>query len=255
MMMREVPAEVREKLSIAGKLRPLIALCHVSSEELHQIWANLCHAIDAVDITVLFLFCFFSMPLGRLVYTLFEKDVKKKAVKILSKGKDEKEGQELELSYENSLTYTLATLVQQIARLAALVYFVDCMLVVMDVLGFEFPPASDPSGEFCRILYFSWTTFKLIKLKRYLLGLAVNRKSHQLGKVVLCDRILDIVIYSSLALGVMDTIRFELGPGLTSLFAFGGMGTFVFGLASKDIASHIVSGITLTTSEKFHVGK
>jgi small-conductance mechanosensitive channel len=98
-----------------------------------------------------------------------------------------------------------------------------------------------------------------MQVKRFLLGEAIQRKPDQLGKVVVCDCIVvgdvDVLIYLAMSLAIMDTIQFQIGPGLGSLFAFGGLGTFVFGMASKDIASHIVSGMSVTTREKFHVGE
>jgi small-conductance mechanosensitive channel len=52
-----------------------------------------------------------------------------------------------------------------------------------------------------------------------------------------------------------DALGLEMGRGINSLFAFGGIGTLVFSLASKDIASQLVSGLVISTSDRFYEGE
>jgi small-conductance mechanosensitive channel len=52
----------------------------------------------------------------------------------------------------------------------------------------------------------------------------------------------------------MDTLNIQVGAGLKSVFALSGVGTLVLSLASKDMASLFVSGVALSTSEKFRTG-
>jgi len=245
------------RLSLAGKIQPHIVKLYVDTSEMREIGRELLSAIDLVDVFLLILFGMFTIPMGRVVYNYFEKcptlrDESKhsrilkqepSSMKVVAKVDD----------YYDSVTYAIARMLQQVARLAALVYWFDCALITFQVLGFEIN--GDPSGKFASILYSTWAFFTLKEFKRYLLGVAINRKPNKLGKAVVCDRIIDVLIYSSWGLNIMDTINFEFGPGLASLFAFGGLGTFVFGMASRDMAAQVVSGITLTTSEKFMVGE
>ena len=76
----------------------------------------------------------------------------------------------------------------------------------------------------------------------------------KLGKVGVYDRILDILILFCLTVAVLDVLKLDAGPGLSSLFAFGGVGTLVLSLASKDLAAQLVSGLAVSASENFYVG-
>jgi len=263
------------RLSLAGKIKPHLSKLYVEPSKWNVIGQELMYAIDLVDVVLLFVLSVCAVPIGRILYqassytskssylakTSF--DSPKKTSSNGSPGthlteKDirlDDEDNYLEDPYESSTIYAIAHLVQQVARLAAIVYWFDCALVVLQVMGFSITALKDPSGDFTKCLFTTWGCFQLMRVKRFLLGEAIQRKPDQLGKVVVFDRIVDVLIYLALSLAIMDTIQFQIGPGLGSLFAFGGLGTFIFGMASKDIASHIVSGISVTTSEKFHVGE
>lgn len=252
------------RLSIAGKLQPHMVKFYIDPEELQQIGTELMHAVDFIDVFLLLLFSFFTIPMGRLVYKSFERTPMLKDASVHSKGltkqaSAKKVTEEID-DYHDSITFVFARMLQQITRLAALVYLFDCLLIVLQVLGFNVTTpihedGIDLSHQFAKIIYSTWAFYSFKEFKRYLLGVAINRKPNKLGKAVVCDRVMDVLIYASWALGVMDTINFTVGPGLASLFAFGGLGTFVFGMASKDMAAQVVSGITITTSEKFHIGE
>lgn len=267
------------RLSLAGKIRPHLMKLYIDPQKLEQIKDELMYAIDLVDVVLLIVLGLFSVPLGRIVYNIFERtptlansqhgaplgsaissSPMKKApddVPNASQHLHKKSTKPTKPSdgYHSSVTYSIAVMVQQMARLAAIVYWFDCALIVVQVMGFRFTELNDPSGAFTRCLFTTWGCFKLMSFKRYLLGEAINRKPDKLGKAVVCDRVVDVLIYMALGLAIMDTINFQVGPGLASLFAFGGLGTFVFGMASRDMAAQIVSGIAVTTSEKFHVGE
>jgi hypothetical protein len=248
------------RLSLAGKLQPHIVKFYIDPQKLQLIGKELLKAIDLVDVLLLIVFGLFTIRIGRIFFRHFEKratlgNASTHSVGLTKQLSSKKCIEEPVDDYLNSLTYVTARMLQQVARLAALVYCFDCILVVGQVLGFEIAPDGNPSTQFAKILYSTWAFFTLKEFKRYLLGVAINRKPNKLGKAAVCDRVIDVLIYSSWVLNTMDTINFQVGPGLGSLFAFGGLGTFVFGMASKDMAAQIVSGITLTTSEKFHIGK
>jgi small-conductance mechanosensitive channel len=179
---------------------------------------------------------------------------KKKAPGNVLKEKPDTKMDESE-EYYKSLTFSVAVIIQQVARLANIVYWFDCALIVLQVMGFLFSGIQYPSGDFAKCLFTTWGCFKLMIFKRYLLGAANNRRPDKLGQAVVCDRVMDVLIYMALGLAIMDTVNFQLGPGLASLFAFGGLGTFVFGMASRDMAAQVMSGIAVTASKKFHVGE
>jgi small-conductance mechanosensitive channel len=181
----------------------------------------------------------FTVPLVRLIYKVYFK-----------MGKEDESD-----PFDSSHAFFLASFASQMAQLACLVYIIDCSVIVFDVANpnvhlreFEI------SRKFSKIIYTSWAAFRLMKFKRYLLSLAVQKKSKKLGKVGVYDRILDILILFSLATAMLGILEIDIGPGLVSLFAFGGVGTLVISLACKDFASQLVCGVVVSTSENFYVG-
>ena len=46
----------------------------------------------------------------------------------------------------------------------------------------------------------------------------------------------------------------KVGVALSSIFAFGGMGTLVFSLASKDFATELLSGVVSSASHRYDIG-
>lgn len=269
------PVDLHGRLSLAGKIRPHISKLYIHPEKLRRIWHELIIAIDLEDVVFLVVLSLFSVPIGRIFYRYLERDVSVKKDQLSDshgshnniKSKHcktppenvfqtrSRSQEELCDDYYDSITYSIATMIQQLARLAVLVFWFDCALIALQVMGYDFEAMRDPSGDFARCLFTTWACFKLMQLKRYLLGEAIECKPDNLGKAVVLDRVVDVLIYLALGLSIMDTINFQIGPGLASLFAFGGLGTFVFGMASRDMAAQVVSGISVTTSEKFHVGE
>ena len=271
--------DLHGRLSLAGKIRPHLSKLYIHPEKLQRIWEELIYAIDLEDVVLLIVLSLFSVPIGRLFYRVFERDITSSSSSSSSSTKaDEVAGsqsrhspckkvpenvfqtraqkrKELCDDYFESVTYCIASLIQQLARLAVVVFWFDCVLIALQVMGYSFEAMRDPSGDFARCLFTTWGCFNLMHLKRYLLGEAIECKPDNLGKAVVFDRVVDVLIYLALGLSIMDTINFQIGPGLASLFAFGGLGTFVFGMASRDMAAQIVSGIAVTTSERFHVGE
>ncbi|KAI2502433.1 mechanosensitive ion channel [Fragilaria crotonensis] len=272
-MIEQQHVDLHGRLSLAGKIRPHLSKLYIHPEKLRRIWQELIYAIDVEDVIFLIVLSLFSVQIGRLFYRVFEKDISSSTKADELAGSQSQHSQcskkvpenvfqtrahtskELNDDYYDSVTYSIATLIQQLARLAVLVFWFDCTLIALQVMGYSFEAMRDPSGDFARCLFTTWGCFKLMHLKRYLLGEAIECKPDNLGKAVVFDRVVDVLIYLALGLSIMDTINFQIGPGLASLFAFGGLGTFVFGMASRDMAAQIVSGIAVTTSERFHVGE
>lgn len=75
-----------------------------------------------------------------------------------------------------------------------------------------------------------------------------------LGQAAIIDRLVDGLIWVVTGLFLLDILNVEMGVGVSSIFAFGSAGTLVMGLASKDVASMFVSGLTLTTTDHVREG-
>ena len=65
---------------------------------------------------------------------------------------------------------------------------------------------------------------------------------------------MNAIIYTVSSLILLETYNVKVGVALSSIFAFGGMGTLIFSLASKDFATELLSGIVSSASRKYDIG-
>jgi hypothetical protein len=124
---------------------------------------------------------------------------------------------------------------------------------------------------FSKVVYSGWITHRLALLKRFVLKKTLQPDAHDMGKLEVIDDLLTGVFYlvylfhvlqymevqTGLAIKVCDVLLDKFTtPSNThanifqSLFSIGATGTLVFGLASKDLAAQIMSGLTLHLSDK-----
>lgn len=220
------------------------------------IWNELRKTIDFVDLMILGLLCIVLVPFSSVVFDMFEL---KRRPHLKTKSVKDEDGKFIN-PFLRSYSHAIAQRLTEATKIAIVVYLFDICLVVLHVLefevfGFSIPEDEDPlSLKLARVLYTIWGSILLIRFKRTLLSQAVNKHPDRMGKMNIYDRILDTIIFTAMGLSIMDSLQFEVGPGLGSLFAFGGVGTMIFGLASKDLCTQFVSGLVLTTSEKFTTG-
>ena len=236
-----------------------------------EILETLVNTIEMGDLLVLVALGWFTIPVVRITYTFYyaQYDEAKKVVSLKKAGKSQplKEEDQRDDSLQHSplqeradvflssTPFYIANLATEVFQRACLVYLIDCLVIVADIVDPRLEIAHhELSLKFAKIIYSIWASTRLMAFKRYLLCMAAKRPETKLGKVGLYDRILDILILFCLILAILDILRVEVGPGLASLFAFGGVGTLVLTLASKDLAHQLVCGVVVSTSENFYIG-
>lgn len=247
-----IPSKVpHNRLVVAGRLLPNFSEFALTRDRLYEVGTAVLHTIDISD--VLFLICvsFLTVPIVRIIHGVWFSDYYSKAKK--AEGGESSDESDPFLS---TYTFHVAESISQMAMIAMIVYCIDCLMIVVYLQGIEFALAGDLDvGSTCaRILYTTWFGFRCMRFKRYLLGRVVNKSPEKLGKALVYDRILNWIIYAILAFSIMDSAQVEIGAGLKSVFALSGVGTLILSLASKDMATLFVSGLALSTSEKFRKG-
>eukprot|EP01082_Thalassiosira_pseudonana_P006987 g15034.t1 g15034 contig21:414159-415337(-) len=117
---------------------------------------------------------------------------------------------------------------------------------------------------FSKVVITGWIASRLSVFKRYFLKRALPdadgnafdfaSEVEDMGKLNVVDNLLNGVLYTLWLLHLLDFLEVETGFAVKSLFSLGATGTLVFGLASKDLASQLISGLTLHLSEKMYEG-
>jgi len=150
--------------------------------------------------------------------------------------------------------FQIADHISQAARLAIVVYAVDCCVVVLHTVGFSFSNLNQLSKGFAKILYVVWIAQRVSVFKRHLVAEAVSRRPDQLGRAKIIDKLLDGVIFICTGLCLLDVLDVQMGIGISGVFAFGSAGTLIIGLATQNVATMFVNGLALTTSDRFMEG-
>jgi Mechanosensitive ion channel len=230
-----LPTCNKSSLMIAGnKIIPVLRKLAASNADVNELWKLLSHAVHPIDFVVLSLLGWGTVPLCSMIYSCLAK-----------KGDD---------AFHHSYMFHVSDHISQAAQLAILVYLVDCLTVILTGLGFSFSHLGNLSVGFAKILYIAWAAQRLSVFKRYLLGRAFSKHPGKLGQAGVVDRLVDGIIYIVTGLFLLDILDVEMGIGISSVFAFGSAGTLVMGLASRDVASMFVSGMTLSTSDLIREG-
>jgi len=163
--------------------------------------------------------------------------------------------------FQHSLLFLIADHISRASKVAVLVYAIDCIAVTLKTLGFN---VKNYSQIIAKVIYTTWFFDRLRSLKKYLIFKLLNvldqrgaRKFHPgaYGRANILNHLLDAVIIASMTLSILDVLQVEGGLALKSAFAFGSAGTLVFSFASKDLATQLVSGLALSSSDKVYEGE
>ena len=161
--------------------------------------------------------------------------------------------------YEDSITYQVTENVSQAARLAAVCYAIDTIEVALEVAGIKGRKV-DVSNLIAKLIYVTWISLRARVYKRSFFEKFVEttapkkRLKGKEGVVDLLSKISDVFLSMILALVYLDVLKIKVGSGLSSIFALGGAGTFVFTLACQDLAKNALNGFALSASDSFQVG-
>lgn len=176
--------------------------------------------------------------------------------------------------FEDTYTYHALKRISQAAKIGAAIYTVDCVAVMLNAMGFQYRQQAGFSQKAGKITVTVWAATQLSRFKRFLIDRWMeNQKIRQAKRVSklgpganpmdttfepvhakLLDRALSAVLWVVTAGHVLDMLNIDVGTSVKSLLAFGGVGTVIVSLATKDLATQVVSGMVLSTSDRFYEG-
>ena len=104
-----------------------------------------------------------------------------------------------------------------------------------------------PAVAFCL-----WAALTISAVKRTVFLQSISGR--KLGRISLYDRLIDLFIGLVSVEVVLDVLKVDFGMGIQSIIAGSGVGALVFSLASKDLASALVSGFIVQAWDAFEVG-
>lgn len=225
---------------LAGRLRLLFAKLLITPAKAREVWSALRNIVYVGDVVIIGFWGLATVPVVRVLYNFYVRggDLDDISTK----------------NFRDTILFQVADHISRVARLGGIVYACDILSVVLKVLGFTFPRQSELSSIVATVVYTVWVASRIMVFKRFLIGKAVSSTSDNLGKASLYDRILDGIIYFAMAVSLVQSLSVPMGGGVKSLFAVGGIGTAFVGFASKDVVAEFVSGLAVSTANKFYEG-
>lgn len=219
------------KMAVAGRLGSAISKLMLIPTKIHPIRSALSSVFHVSDVVVLGLVSWLTEPMAKLYFDWRNKD---------------------DDQYEDTWIYRGASLTSQLAKVTGIVYASDMLSVVLISLGFQLDPRIQPM--LAKAAYTFYGAWRLRNFKEFLLKKMIRRETGELGKAKVIGRIFDGVITMWLLFFMQDIFEFSTGRGITSVLTAGGAAGLVFSLASKDLATGLVSGLQVHASRHFAVG-
>ncbi|KAL7544109.1 hypothetical protein ACHAXR_013587 [Thalassiosira sp. AJA248-18] len=148
--------------------------------------------------------------------------------------------------FEETYLYQIVTHISQASKIGFSVIVVDCVSLISRMMGYNpWNIMEHASRIFSKVAYTGWITFRLKIMKRYFLERALGKmvEGEDLGKLNVIDNLADGIVYLGWMFYILNYLEVQTGVAVK-----------VFGLASKDIASQLMSGLTLHLSDKIFEG-
>jgi len=218
--------------TFAGSFKPVIRRLLLSKAEASLLWKALKATTHWEDLALIVLVGWLSVPAMKFTY---EHSLSNKP-------------------FQRSKTYFVTDHLQQIARIAFVIYLVDIVKMICVGMGFDFCKMGAFPHAFAQSAYTLWAMNRLARGKKYLLRRYVTVHPETYGRIQIINRLLDATIYAAGLFIILNILKVEMGVAMHSFLAFGSVGTLAVGLASQGIAQQILNGLMLASSDRIYEG-
>lgn len=225
----------KEHLLLVGKVLPVLSKLVVTSQDAKGIIHVLQKEIDIRELVFLGSLGFGILPVMRIFYRLYIR-------KIFSWFAPD--------DFYQSKTYHVTNHLSQGFKIACGVYVIDIFSHILITLGIKSTWVQGLSKNVAAVAYLLWELARFKGLKEFVLLRLFKREN----VFDFYNRCINYVLYIITAVQIMDILTISYGKAVSTVFAFGGVGTLVFSLASKELAEHFLSGVSLSLTEKFSPG-
>ena len=223
-------------MAISGKLFSTMSKLVIGPEKARAIFSAITQATHPGDVLMIAFLGWMLIPLCNLV--------------------NKRRFEENSERFTTSKIHRCCALVSEVAKIAAIVWLSDMVALTLKTVGFTFPYQVNLSTAVAKITFLVWFAAKLSALKtQFILRKFRVTTLDKLGKGNIYDRVGNLFICVTTGLIISDVLALETGRAFSSIFALGSVGTLVFSLASKDIASQFIGGLALSASNKFYEGE
>lgn len=158
------------------------------------------------------------------------------------------------IPFRSTPLFMVADLLQQIARIALLVYFVDIFKMICIGVGFRFCRMSSFPHAFAQIAYTLWITRRVAMAKKFALQKSVSHHPENFGRMKIINRLCNAALIAGCSMLVLNIMKVEMGVAMHSFLAVGSISSLAVALASQGIFSQILNGLLLVSSDRIYEG-
>jgi small-conductance mechanosensitive channel len=231
---QETAALMSHHSTVMGQIKPLLQRFALTSDERLHLRQAMKEITHWEDLALLALTGWMCVPAVQMTYE-----------KIKSHKKP----------FRKSLTYILARGLQQISRIALLVYCFDIIKMVCLFLHLDgMVRMHHAPHAFAQSAYTWWLAHQCSALKKHALRQYVSQHPDTFGRMQIVNRLVDAVIYAGTLLIVFSILQLEMGVAVQSFLALGSVGTLAVGLASQGITTQVLNGLMVASSDRIYEG-
>jgi len=157
-----------------------------------------------------------------------------------------------EETYRTTAYYHVSNHISQGFKLGAITTLIETISEMVLGLGKELTAVLTNTSS--SILFSIWGMYRVKYIKNLVVKYFFRGKTDNKRVQRLYQKATDFLIYLGTAVIALDTLGFKYQNALTSLSVFGGVGTIVFSLASKDMSVQLLSGLSIQVTQQFDVG-
>lgn len=268
----EAIAERGEQLTLAGQVLPFLQKFAITGKKLKAIITALTDALNEQEFFLIALVGWGWFPFNKFLHDVTEQRRIASMTPEIGDHKDDGGASEEETERNDSSSSSSSALVEvrefnenfywhqsarhisQAAKIGAFVYSCDAIAVILNTIGFRYRQQQGFSKKAFHISFSVWAALRVGELKHWMLHKFFNREKNQSGKVQVYNSILNVALATFTFGHILDLFDVNIGVALASLLSIGGVGTLVMSLASKDIATELVSGLAVGASDRFLPG-
>lgn len=158
-----------------------------------------------------------------------------------------------QVQYKKTKIYHLLNHISQGFKLGAVTTLIETISEM--VLGLDASISVVMTNAVSSILFSIWGMFRVKFVKNLALKYYFKRINIESLRVKrLYENISDVLLYLITSIIALDTLGFKYQTALKSISVFGGVGTIVFSLASKDMSTQMLSGMSIQLTQQYEEG-
>jgi len=252
-----IGTKARSGWHAGGQLWPIVSKLFVGPEKARQVVKEVVEATLWQDIAILIVLAY-VVPLMRKGKTFgrrFRGNNEAESDDNLDDPIETSEDEEASLWGIVRDVDLIPTATRRFARVSLLAYLVEVVCITLKALGFKNNSLGYFPSVFAKVAYSLWALRGFLRLKTIALCRFYDVRPDDMGRFEIFDRLIGGFTTAVALLLLGDWLSVKMGLALKGIVTVGSVGTLAFTFATKDLVSHLISGLALSATNKVGPGE